>query len=264
MTIRPVEPKTNEFRLTVIGSGTCVPSARRGSPGLLIQTHERSFLVDCGPGTMGRLAKLGIGPEHIDALFQTHLHPDHVSDLVAFLFANNYGQPPRTADLNIIGAPGLGGFIGKLQGVYGNWLEAKNYKLQIVEPAGEPIEFLGIEVHTSEVKHDKSSLAYRLRDKQGRSIVVSGDTDYCQELVDLARGADLLVLECSHPDALKVEGHLSPRYAGRVAREAECDKLVLTHFYPPCDSADILGECRREFSGEIFLAEDFWEYSLDT
>jgi ribonuclease BN (tRNA processing enzyme) len=210
------------------------------------------------------LAKLGIGPERIDALFQTHLHPDHISDLVAFLFANNYGQPPRTADLNIIGAPGLGEFIGRLQGVFGHWLEAKNYKMQVVELDGKPYEIKGVRVQSSPVKHTQSSLAYRFTDNQGKSIVVSGDTDYCQELVDLAQGTDLLVLECSHPDALKVEGHLSPHFAGRIAREAECRRLVLTHFYPPCDNADILGECRKEFSGEIFLAEDFGEYSLDT
>ncbi len=262
MTIRPVELQTNEFRLTVIGSGTCVPSARRGSPGLLIQTQESSFLVDCGPGTMGRLAKIGIGPEKIDALFQTHIHPDHISDLVAFLFANNYGQPVRTADLSIIGAPGLGEFIGKLQGIYEHWLEAKNYKLQLLEATGGPIELQGISINTSPVKHSKLSMAYRFTDREGKSIVVSGDTDYCRELVDLAQGADLLVLECSHPDALKVEGHLSPRYAGIIAREAECNKLVLTHFYPQCDDADILGECRREFSGEIFLAEDLREYVI--
>lgn len=262
MTIRGVEPKSNEFRLTVIGSGTCVPSARRGSPGLLIRTQECSFLVDCGPGTLGRLAKIGIGPERIDALFQTHIHPDHISDLVPFLFANNYGQPVRTADLNIFGAPGLGEFIGKLQGIYENWLDAQNYKLNVREPAGGPVELQGVRIKSSPVKHSKSSLAYRFTDREGKSIVVSGDTDYCRELVSLARGADLLVLECSHPDALKMEGHLSPRYAGRIAWEAECNKLVLTHFYPPCDDADIIDECRKEYSGEIFLAEDLQEYII--
>lgn len=260
---QPEQSQEGSYRLTVIGSGTCVPSARRGSPSLLIKEEEHLFLVDCGPGTMGKLARLGIGPEHIDALFLTHFHPDHVSDMIAFLFANNYGQPSRTADLTIAAAVGFKDFLKSLQDVFEHWLDPQNYNLRIIELTEDPIELQGIQIRNKRVRHSPVSLAYRFSNKEGKSIVVSGDTDYCPELVDLARDADLAVLECSFPDALKVEGHLSPHYAGKIAREAECRRLVLTHFYPPCDEADVLHECRKEFSGEIFLAEDFWEYNLD-
>jgi ribonuclease BN (tRNA processing enzyme) len=254
--------KTKDFRLTVVGSGTCVATVERGSPAILIREEDRTFLVDCGPGTMGKLAKLGVDPEKIDALFLTHLHPDHVSDLVAFLFANNCDQSARETDLSIIGAPGLREFIARLQGIFDPLLDPKSYRLRIIELVKEPIKLHRIEVQGAQVDHCESSMAYRFTNTHGKSIVVSGDTDYCRGIVDLAWNADLLVLECSFPNAFKVEGHLSPKYAGEIAREAQCRRLLLTHFYPICDIADIAGECIKEFSGEIVLAEDFKEYYL--
>jgi ribonuclease BN (tRNA processing enzyme) len=59
-----------------------------------------------------------------------------------------------------------------------------------------------------------------------------------------------------------VEGHLTPTLAGRVAREAECKRLVLTHFYPPCDELDITRIVEKEYSGEIILAEDLMKIEV--
>ncbi len=81
-------------------------------------------------------------------------------------------------------------------------------------------------------------------------------TDYCESIVDLARDVDVLLLECSYPEHIKVDGHLNSTLAGRIARKSNCRKLILTHFYPICDDYDILGQCKEEFNGEIVLAED--------
>ena len=109
---------------------------------------------------------------------------------------------------------------------------------------------------SSLIKHHDNSLAYRVESKDGKSIVYSGDTDYCKNIIDLARDVDVLLLECSYPKHIKVDGHLNSTLAGRIARESNCKKLVLTHFYPLCDDYDILGQCKEEFSGEVVLAED--------
>ncbi|MBI5183158.1 MAG: ribonuclease Z, partial [Nitrospinae bacterium] len=73
--------------LIIIGSGTCVPSKRRGSPGLVIKTGRKILLFDSGSGTLGRLIQIGISYRDIDYIFYSHIHPDHVADLVPFLFA---------------------------------------------------------------------------------------------------------------------------------------------------------------------------------
>jgi len=72
----------------------------------------------------------------------------------------------------------------------------------------------------------------------------------------LARGADLLICESALPDDLKVEGHLTPSRAGKIAAKADVRKLVLTHFYPECDQVDVEKECRKTFGGPLILAED--------
>ncbi len=105
-------------------------------------------------------------------------------------------------------------------------------------------------------------LSYRFESTDKRSIVFSGDTDYCESIISLGQGADILVLECSLPDELKVDGHLSPSFAGEIATKAKCKKLVLTHFYPLCEKYDLIEECRKTYSGDVVLAEDLMKITI--
>ncbi len=84
----------------------------------------------------------------------------------------------------------------------------------------------------------------------------SGDTDVSENLVSLAQNADIKICEGSLPDAIKVPGHLTPSLAGQMATQAGVKKLVLTHFYPQCNDADIVSECRKTYAGPLVLAED--------
>jgi ribonuclease BN (tRNA processing enzyme) len=111
-------------------------------------------------------------------------------------------------------------------------------------------------IFSKPMTHTPESIGYRIELADGKSIAVSGDTDYSETIVDLALEADLLVLECSFPEGKKVEGHLTPSLAGRIASESHCKRLLLTHLYPVCDSTDIVGQCKEVFKGEIILAED--------
>jgi len=117
-------------------------------------------------------------------------------------------------------------------------------------------------IKTLPLEHTPESVGYRIASPQGRTVVYAGDTDYCPNIVELARGADLLLLECSFPEGRKVNGHLTPSLAGRIAQEAECRRLVLTHLYPPCDQSDIRGDCRKVFDGEVLLAEDMMRITI--
>ena len=117
------------------------------------------------------------------------------------------------------------------------------------------MKFAGFDVETLPVLHSDSSIGFRV-EAGGKSLVYSGDTDYCENIVRLGKSADLLILECSFPDERKATGHLTPTIAGRIAREASCKKLLLTHFYPVFQGHDIVKESQKEFSGEILLAED--------
>ena len=110
--------------------------------------------------------------------------------------------------------------------------------------------------------HISESVGYRVELKDGRSIAISGDTDYCENIVELGFEVDLLVLECSFPDERKVEGHLTPSLAGRIGLESHCKRLLLTHLYPICDQVDILRQCRQVYQGETILGEDLMRINI--
>ena len=112
------------------------------------------------------------------------------------------------------------------------------------------------------VYHTDQSLGYRIEDSQGRSIAYSGDTGPCDGLADLGREADLFVLECSFPEGRGMDNHLTPSEAGAAAGRANARKLILTHFYPQCEGADIIGPCASRFHGPIVTAEDFMTFEI--
>jgi ribonuclease BN (tRNA processing enzyme) len=248
--------------LIVIGSGTGIPSLRRGSPGLVVLSDSTKLLIDSGPGTLRKMLEVGITYQDIDALLYTHIHPDHVSDLVHILFACKYADLPREKELLCMGGPGFEAYFGKLKDLYGSWIEPKSYCLTIKEISEKPLFYRDVKVLSKTMAHIFQSVGYRIELKNGKSIAISGDTDYCQNIVDLAFEVDLLVLECSFPDGKKVEGHLTPSLAGSIAVESRCKKLLLTHFYPVCDRFDILGQCRKTFPGEVVVGEDLLKIKI--
>jgi len=241
----------------ILGSGTGVPSLKRGSPGLVVVTEGSRILIDSGPGTLKRMLEVGLTYHDMDLLLYTHIHPDHVSDLVPFLFASKYSDLPRKKDLLCAGGPEFRRYFNKIKKVYGSWIDSEFYQLTIKELSRRPLIFQGLRISAKPMAHLPGSVGYRIEFKDGRSLAISGDTDYCSHLVELASEVDLLILECSFPNDKKVEGHLTPSLAGRIALESRCKKLLLVHFYPVCDQANILEECREVYSGEITLGEDF-------
>ncbi len=241
----------------VLGSGTAVPHPRRGSAGNLVRHAGCTVLVDTGLGTLQKLAVLGISLAEPDAVAFTHLHLDHTAELAPLLFSLKNAGIGRRKELTLLGAPGFRDFYDRLRRAYGPWVEAGDYPLVIEEISGRPVSLGSLVLSAVPVSHTPQSVAYRLEEPEaGKAIAFSGDTDVCAGLVAAARSVDVAVFECSFPNERKVEGHLTPREAGEVAAAARVKRLVLTHFYPECEGADILGQCRETYSGEIILAED--------
>ncbi len=250
------------MKVTILGCGTAVPSLEKNSSGLLIQDGGKNHVVDFGYGTLHQLLRLGVSYHEIDRIFFTHNHPDHMCDLILFLFGSRYNLDPRTKDLEIVAAPGFEQFFDGVIAAFNHWLIPTTYKINIISQDEETRDHDSLSVTTRKVKHIELSRGYRFQDRAGKTVVVSGDTDYCEGIVVLGKNADLLILECAFPDAGKVKGHLTPRLAGKVAREAGCKKLCLTHLYPTCEPDEALAHCREEFSGGIVLAQDLMEFNL--
>lgn len=242
--------------LILLGSGTGIPSLRRSSPGLMIISDHTSILIDSGPGTLRKMLEVGGTYRDVDLILYTHLHPDHTADLVPTLFASKYGDFPREKDLLCMGGPGFKSFFEELKKLYGTWIEPQSYQLTVKEVSKEALFYRDLKILTKPMAHISGSVGYRIEFKDGKSIAISGDTDYCQNIIDLSSEVDLLVLECSFPDGKKVEGHLTPSLAGRIALESDCKKLLLTHLYPICDQFDILNQCKQVYPDQIILGED--------
>jgi ribonuclease BN (tRNA processing enzyme) len=248
--------------LIVLGSGTGIPSLRRASPGLLVFSDSTKILIDSGPGTLRKMLEVGVTYRDIDLILYTHIHPDHVSDLVPILFACKYAELRREKDLLCVGGPGFRSYFEKLKDLYGHWIEAQSYKLNLKEISQEALAYRNLKILSKPMAHISESVGYRIEFKDGTSMTVSGDTDYCQNIIDLADAVDLLILECSFPDGKKVEGHLTPSFAARIASESHCRKLLLYHLYPICDQYDILTQCRKSYQGEVLLAEDLMKVKI--
>lgn len=93
----------------------------------------------------------------------------------------------------------------------------------------------------------------------------SGDTGFCEELIQAAKNADLLIHECSYPTALGTDGHTTPLELGLIAQQANVAKLVLTHFYPVCAGREreMLKDIRTNFQGKIVFGKDFLKIEVD-
>jgi ribonuclease BN (tRNA processing enzyme) len=225
-----------------------------------METNDARLLFDMGPGTMRRLLEIDTEIFDITHIFLSHFHPDHTGELVPFIFATKYPDVTRRKKpLTLMGGKGLLVFLEGLSRVYGSWIELPPDLFRVMEfdtagPDGHVFE--SFRVDTAPTVHNPESLAYRITGSCGRSAVYSGDTDFSERLIRLAHQADLLICEAALPDQMKVEKHLTPSLAGEIARRASVKRLMLTHFYPPCDAADIRGECRKTFSGLLLLAED--------
>ncbi|MDI6686791.1 MAG: ribonuclease Z [Desulfobacterales bacterium] len=257
---------SNDMSVIILGSGTCVPSLKRSSCSVLMETGGAKLLFDCGSGTMRRLLETGTKIFDISFIFFSHIHPDHTGELASFLFATKYPETERRQKpLTIVAGSGFSEFYTRLKNVYGEWIEFKPGLLNIVEmdnKGKDSIDFGDFAVKSIPVEHNDESIAYRITGLGKKSVVYSGDTDFSDNLVDLAKNADILICESALPDELKAAGHLTPSLAGRIARQANVKKLVLTHFYPECDQVDIEKQCRMTWSGPLVLAEDLIKIEL--
>jgi len=243
---------------TVLGSGTHVANGRRGSPGHLAVIGDTHLIVDCGAGTFHGLARAGSSPGQVAGCAITHLHPDHISDLVPLLFRirNIVKDTGEEKELHLIGPPGFSGFLADLQLIHAPFLETSGFDLKIHEGESGILDLAGAGIQFGPVAHGIDAIAISVSDGAGSRVVYSGDTGRSADLVRLARGATLLVVEATFPNGEIRPFHLTPAEAAGIAAEAGVTGMVLVHLNPESDEAGLIEQCGDRFGGRIIVGED--------
>lgn len=276
-------------RLVLLGTaGGPTPKAKRSAPAQAIVVGDRIYLVDCGDGVARQLALAKLPVRDLRAVFITHQHSDHNAGYgPLFLLGWTAGL---SAPVDAYGPPPLAEMTAKL-------LEAYRYDIELrisdegrppLAPLVRPHEITaGGEIYKDDrvrvtaalndhppIRH---SFAYRF-DTADRSIVISGDTRYSENVIELARGADVLVHEVvsreywerpGTPQPASVVRHILASHTdapdvGRVAAAAGVRTLVLSHYVPtegpgaPTDDEWIAG-VRRHFKGHVIAGRDLME-----
>ena len=263
--------------VTVLGSGSAMPSPTRGSAGYLVSVgDEPMMLVDAGDGTLERLTQLAVSPRHLFAVALTHTHIDHSGGLAPVVFAGYMHK--RAAPLTVIGPaardrhPGIERFTSLLFGTEGAWQYLHNFEgfgIDAIEVppsrSASPSTVWShgdVVVRAVGVPHGSMpSVAYRI-DHAGRSICFSGDIAGAHDgLVELATGADVLVHDQSLPSRDSEHGanHSPPEETAANAARAGVRHLVLSHVMPEGDEHldEMVRRVRANFGGQLTVARDF-------
>lgn len=214
--------------------------------------------IDAGSGTFAEFLRHET-LDRLDAIWISHLHPDHCVDLTQVWQAVRYGAM-RDEPLPVFGPPGLAewlqGAVGDPIGV--SVLDSGVFRVHQLAARGE-YSIGDAQLTAVEVAHNPRTFGVRLQ-LAGRTLGYSGDTGPCAGLDDIAAGTDVFLCECylSLPDSHCRPAStdvMTPEGAAEAARDGGARLLLLTHLHPAADPAYAAGRASRIYSGPIEVAE---------
>ncbi|MFI5609782.1 MBL fold metallo-hydrolase [Amycolatopsis sp. NPDC051903] len=235
------------FTLTVLGNAT--PYPRPGNPcsGYLVRHGTSKIWVDAGPGTLAALQE-HTSPDELDAVWVSHLHADHVADLLpavyALLFADLRPRPP----IPLYGPPGTAARISAFLSNTGRAPIEQAFAVHELHD-GHRARVGDLRLTSVAVDHGFPAFGLRITDGR-RTLAYSGDTGPCPALTRLADGADLFLCEADGSEPSTV--HLTPAEAGRAAAGAA--RLVLTHMSHTVTPRDAVTQAATHFPGPVAYA----------
>jgi ribonuclease Z len=281
--------------VTLLGTGSPTPTPDRFGPCALVQAGDQVLMFDAGRGASIRMRQLRVQLAKIDALFLTHYHSDHTSGIpdvwltrwIAFSEAAK-----ATTPFNVIGPTGAKELMFHLEKAYAGDIKIRMQDHPPKDPKGIATtvrefdrdgvvyEKAGVKVTAFEVDHGpaaKPAYGYRI-DHNGRAAVLSGDTTYNENVVEYAKGCDLLVHEvaCARPELMDdvhfqriMSHHTIPSLAGKVFAQARPKMAVYTHFIlrstaqvPAPGLDDVISQTRETYDGPVELGEDLMSFEI--
>jgi len=250
------------MKLTVVGCSGSFPSAESPCSSYLVEADGYRAVLDLGNGALGALQKY-CGLYDVDAILLSHLHADHCVDLCAYWVARNYRIEGCPDPVPVYGPAGTADRLARAYDMPEKPGMTEVFDFRTLADGGN-FELGPLRVTAVRVNHlDCEAYGFRI-EHGGRSIVYSGDTGHCAELVELARGADLFLCEAAYTDGKETYEsiHLNGREAGEHAAAAGAGRLVLTHIPPWTDAETNRRHAAAAFPGPVDLARPGAVYEL--
>lgn len=241
------------MKLTVVGCSDAFCSGGRLQTCFHVSAWGVDFLIDCGATSLAGLAREGIDPNKIPAVFITHLHGDHFAGLVwLMLHAKYVGQ--RRAPLTITGPAGIEKrFTEACEALFpGTTSGPRNFELTFIEYRERvPLDVEGVRVTPFEVSHPSGAPPYALRfEVEGKTLAFSGDTEWVESLVPAAQGADLYITEC-YAFERDAKYHMNWRTIEANIGRLGARRIMLTHM-----GAEMLANMSTISHPNVVIARD--------
>ena len=219
------------MHLQFVGCGDAFGSGGRLNTCFHVVGERANFLIDCGASTLIGLERLGIARHAIDTILVTHFHGDHFGGIPYFVLDAHFGR--RTRPLTLAGPAGIESwYVRALEAAFEHFSTIKlAFDLRIVTlPERAATDIGPLRVTPFPVVHGNSGgpfFAYRI-EVEDRLIAFSGDTEWTDTLVEVARDADLFMLECYSYDK-PIRNHLNFKTIEQNLSRLAARQIVLTH-----------------------------------
>lgn len=272
--------QAQSIKVTLLGTGSPPPVMDRFGPSILVEAGTEKFLFDSGRGATQRLHQINVPLAEIDALFLTHLHSDHVVG-IPDLWLTGWLRG-REVPFRVWGPRGTAKMMSHLEEAFQFDVRIRLYDDR---PSPEGVVILaqdikqgvvfeenGVKITVFDVDHSpiKPAFGYRL-DYGGRSVVLSGDTRYSENLVQFSHGVDLLIHEvvATEDQFVALTGrsverlrqiiahHTTPEEAGEIFSRVNPKLAVYSHLVPPSvKPEDLIASTRKTYAGALEVGED--------
>jgi ribonuclease Z len=247
-------------KIKILGTASAVPDQNHLNTHFVLESADRSILVDCSGNPFARFDQAGLDPMQLTDMIITHFHPDHVMGVPLLLM--DLWISGRKDPINLYGLEEVIDRIQSLMALF-EWetWEAMfpiNFVRLSEEEGFDLLKTEDVSITGLPTCHILPSICLRFELHDG-VICYSGDTAPCENVVRLAEEADILIHEASG----EYFGHSSAKQAGEIASKAGVKSLFLIHYPPDSDPEKLLEEAGQSYSGEVVIAEDLMDIVLE-
>ena len=234
-----------DFKLNILGTGAAVPAHERFSAAQVLETHNKSFLIDCADGTQHQFLECDIRSSRLSHIFISHLHGDHCFGIPALL--STFGMRGHKDDVFIHSHPDLERIMRPMMDYFCFDLGFK-ICFEPFDPLTSSViyEDRSLTVTTIPLVHSMPTCGFLFREKQegGKSYAYCSDTRYCERVIPIIEGADCLYHEATYAtaelDKARLHLHSTAAEAATIAQKAGVKQLIIGHYSKRYDTVEPL------------------------